>query len=498
MKKDKKLGDAIALDDKRKSILKKTDWYIKEWPNLTIEKRNSILNFIKFDYGYLKPEQLDLIKDSLAKAGIIPSERVEALVAKGIKLTELEPEKEKILPSQKKIDELLEKAIPKSGFIKDYINCYTEITDTPRLFLFWGAVISVATMLGKNAFIEWEARKLYPNLWVVFVAPSGTRKGTAIDLPTKLIRTIDDSLLLPQIGSEEGITKALAEELDKQGKNIKTEIGFVRWQEFAKILKSWSKTQTWQASQEFFIDLYDNKPLKKALSHLDLDIPITSISFLSGSTPKQFSKYFTLDDIEGGFFGRVYLINSPGKRKHKPIPPPVDQNKEAKLVSQLAKIQEHYKNEALSYQGIKKEFIKWSLKVQKSREAGFYESFYSRLETHCMKLSIIYEACLSQKIEIRLESFEFAIRALDLAIECARPLITEEIGLSEEKQRIIQVERYIQARGEVKRRDLMRNLNIISREMDEIEKTLIDRDSIEIIFEKTGMRGPQPKIYFVK
>ncbi|GAI89858.1 unnamed protein product, partial [marine sediment metagenome] len=109
---------------------------------------------------------------------------------------------------QKRLDRLLEKAIPDKGFLRDYVDICSEITDTPKTFLFWGAMTTLATVLGKEVFVNWETRRLYPNIWCVFLAPSGFRKGTAIDTPVKILWEINKDLLLPSVGSEEGLTKA--------------------------------------------------------------------------------------------------------------------------------------------------------------------------------------------------------------------------------------------------------------------------------------------------
>ncbi|GAI78401.1 unnamed protein product, partial [marine sediment metagenome] len=216
--------------------------------------------------------------------------------------------------SQERLNTLLEKAIPDRGFLRDYVDIFSEITDTPKSFLFWGAMTTLATVLGKNVYVDWDIRKLYPNIWSVFLAPSGFRKGTGIDIPVKLLWNIDPDLLLPSIGSEEGLTKAL-----DTGKKGGREVGFIRWQEFAKILKSWNTRGSWVASQEFFINLWDSKPFKKRLSKEEFIVGETAVSFLSACIPASFSKYFTVEDLELGLFGRVYLITCLEKEKYIPI-----------------------------------------------------------------------------------------------------------------------------------------------------------------------------------
>ncbi|MBA7482824.1 hypothetical protein ES707_18323 [subsurface metagenome] len=408
------------------------------------------------------------------------------------------PEKKKVSPQvvsedkiegidQDKLDKLLKEAIPEKSFLRDYIDMFSEVTDTPEAFLFWGAMVTLSTILGKRVWVPWEARKLYSNIWCVFLAPSGFRKGTGIDIPTLLLKRVDETLLLPQVGSEEGLTKTLD---SHEGRDT----GFVRWQEFSKILRSWSNKQSWQASQEFWIDLWDSKPLRKKLSGGEFKIPTTSISFLSACTPKSFSTFFSPEDLEGGFFGRVYLITSLKKRKYFPIPPSIDRKGDVnELVKELHDIKEYFTGE-LSYKRIEDSFNHWAKKIQANHEEGFLDSFYSRIETHAMKLAMIYEAGLTRKAEIREESFNYATKALDFLIASAQPLVSEEIGLSEGEKRINHIAKWVQEKREAPRSTIMQTFHINAWEMDNIEKTLQQRELIEIR-EKSGTRGPAKKIF---
>jgi len=486
-------SEARQLEKKREETLEILELAARDWPKMDFKQKNGILSILKFDSKYLRPEDLEMVKKKFITAGMMSEKTFDGIVKKGRQLEGI-PGPEEALEgvNQAKLDRLLEEAIPKEGFIKDYLDIFSRITDTPKIFLFWGAMVTVSTILGKNVWIPWEARELYPNIWCVFIAPSGFRKGTGIDIPTLLLRRVDSSLLLPQVGSEEGLTKALAEET--KGKDV----GFVRWQEFSKILKGWSKTGSWQAPQEFWIDLWDNKPLRKKLSSGEFTIPVTAISFLSASTPKSFSKFFTPEDLEGGFFGRVYLITCLGKKRYFEIPPSIEKVADLNgLVKKLHEIKESFKGDKLSYVRFEEAFRSWARKTQAEHESGFLDSFYSRIETHCMKLAMIYEAATTGKVEIREEGFNYAVKALKFLIASARPVVSEEIGISEDEKRTRKILAFIQEKGEVARTEVVRKFHVDAWHMDGIEKTLEDREEIEIEVGKPGRSGGRPKkIYF--
>ncbi|GAJ13522.1 unnamed protein product, partial [marine sediment metagenome] len=169
--------------------------YEGERPDLTDQSRSGysmVLASILTSYNFFTDE--DIIKIMIAQPrGKLRENTPEYLIytlkkAKGghtpVEAEELPEEIE--LPkevkleevSQEKLNALLEEAIPDRGFLRDYIDIFSEITDTPKSFLFWGAMTTLSTILGKNCFVDWDIRKLYPNIWSVFLAPSGFRKGT--------------------------------------------------------------------------------------------------------------------------------------------------------------------------------------------------------------------------------------------------------------------------------------------------------------------------------
>ncbi|MBA7560846.1 hypothetical protein ES695_14395 [Candidatus Atribacteria bacterium 1244-E10-H5-B2] len=395
---------------------------------------------------------------------------------------------------QKRLNRLLEKAIPDKGFLRDYVDICSEITDTPKTFLFWGAMTTLATVLGKEVFVNWETRRLYPNIWCVFLAPSGFRKGTAIDTPVKILWEIDKDLLLPSVGSEEGLTKALS-----IGQAGGREVGFIRWQEFAKILKSWNTRGSWIASQEFFIDLWDSKPFKKKLSKEEFIVGETAVSFLGGCIPASFSKYFSLEDLELGFFGRIYLITCIEKEKYLTWPGILDESDVKKLAKELEDIRNKYYNQEMGRELIGKDFNDWALKIHKNREPGYLNAFFSRIETHCIKLSMLYEAALGGNTSISEEAFYYATRALNFITESAKPMVSETIGLNEEQMLTREIERYIKKRGKVYKADIIEKFNLRWRIGTDIEKTLVEKESIYIMSLKPlpGSEGGRPRSVYV-
>jgi len=81
--------------------------------------------------------------------------------------------------------------LPSPGFVTDFVNLGRG-TETPTIFLVWGALWTLAAALNRNAWLEWYPKKLWPNLYVLFIAPAGLcKKSTPIDFGQALLEESD-------------------------------------------------------------------------------------------------------------------------------------------------------------------------------------------------------------------------------------------------------------------------------------------------------------------
>jgi len=57
---------------------------------------------------------------------------------------------------------------------------YTKETEAPDSFLVWTAIFIISAALERRVFTHWGYFKYYPNMYMLFVAPAGCRKSTAM------------------------------------------------------------------------------------------------------------------------------------------------------------------------------------------------------------------------------------------------------------------------------------------------------------------------------
>ena len=77
--------------------------------------------------------------------------------------------------------------------IDDWLDAYMEYTsnsEPPTLFRKWTGISVIAAALQRKCYVDWGMLTFYPNLYIILVGPSGTRKGTAMYPGQDLLREL--------------------------------------------------------------------------------------------------------------------------------------------------------------------------------------------------------------------------------------------------------------------------------------------------------------------
>ena len=95
-------------------------------------------------------------------------------------------------------------------FISSYLE-HTKIYESPGSFWRWSAYASIAALLRDNCYLKQGDRLLFANIYVLFLAESGTRKGPPIDLSETLL----SKLAITKIISGRASVQAILDELSR-------------------------------------------------------------------------------------------------------------------------------------------------------------------------------------------------------------------------------------------------------------------------------------------
>lgn len=97
--------------------------------------------------------------------------------------------------------------------LPDWITAYLEYTansEPPTIYHRWGAMAVIAGALQRKVHLKMGFEKIYPNLFVILVGHSGrTRKGVALEIAHKMLRTVATVSIAAESSSREAIILAM-------------------------------------------------------------------------------------------------------------------------------------------------------------------------------------------------------------------------------------------------------------------------------------------------
>lgn len=237
------------------------------------------------------------------------------------------------------------------NIMQEYLH-YVQNTEPPTIFHRWSLLTSIGALLERNCYYGDGYFTYYPNLYVMLMGESGTRKSTAINMAKGMLRssgyhtfsaerTSKEKYLLdlgeqnedePDIAGGLSNAALFGNQFVSQSEDDRTTPNYIVAGEFndfigngnIEFMSVLGNLWDWSGGP------YENK-VKNGKS---VKIPNPSISLLGGNTATGFSLAFPSSAIGQGFFSRLILIHSAatGKRIRKPALPDVD------LVTQLGEI----------------------------------------------------------------------------------------------------------------------------------------------------------------
>lgn len=197
----------------------------------------------------------------------------------------------------------------------DFIDLFLEYTanvPSPEIFRLWSGVASVACALERRVWLESSAGKLYPNLYVMLVAPPAVGKGQAIDTAVELWRGTKKLFVAP-----DSMTKAsLLDRLAKSGRKIpiRDGKGLFEYHSLALGIEEFGTLVPAHDMEflSFLIKLYNNPPTlaedrRTTTSH---DIIAPQLNMLVGTQPSFLAHLLPEEAWGMGFMSRMVMVYS--------------------------------------------------------------------------------------------------------------------------------------------------------------------------------------------
>lgn len=338
------------------------------------------------------------------------------------------------------------------------------------------AYFLISTAVRRKAYVVQGHKRIYPNLWMVLLAPSSLfHKSYALSIAEDILRTAIPEITLPNEWSHESLLEGLQEKPE----------GVMFYDEFASLLAHLNRDYAAPA-RALLTSLYSCDQVYQRTTGTtvkrNFTVQNTFINIAAASTISWLKKEAKADALEGGFLPRFIFVAETERQTPIAFQPPSDQLKRNALVSRLASLSRWpeqpaiYTPEALeAFKAFYHEFI--SAAMSKNERL---HPFITRLVTYLHKLAIICAIDRREYPQISVGAFTEA--KLDVEYLCRRfeAVLIDELGVGMYDKIAGKVERQIMEAGPsgVKRSDILRKCHVGSDWLDKIARTLLEKEQI--------------------
>jgi hypothetical protein len=225
------------------------------------------------------------------------------------------------------------------NFIEQVVDQHKEF-EPPLNFWRWAAIASISAVVKDNVYLNQHMFNMYPNVYVMFHADSGMKKGPPVNLAKKLVQKVGNTKVISGRSSIQGILKEMSLSESKPGQPVNRKAtAFICSSELSSSIVEDKVATT------ILTDLYDrnyNADQWKSLLKMEVfDLKDPTITMLTATNESHSNDFFTRKDINGGYFARTFIIHEKEENRVNSllVPPTVVPNVE-ELTAYLKKLSE--------------------------------------------------------------------------------------------------------------------------------------------------------------
>ena len=211
---------------------------------------------------------------------------------------------------------------PEDSVLHPYVEYARTQTEGADCFIIGSVLPVVARLMARRVYVQFGAKRIYPNIFSLIVGPPGDRKTHTIEIAERVARA-----LLPNeaFASHLQSSEAFFDEFDINAGGCEDKISIV--DDAAGVLATWRTTQYGERVVGMMLRLYDCASLSESFKrnkketaekNVRRSIPETSTSLVYGATP--FDAVFPRQQHQQGLVRRFlhYVAYSMGRIIHWP------------------------------------------------------------------------------------------------------------------------------------------------------------------------------------
>jgi len=226
------------------------------------------------------------------------------------------------------------------SWIDEIVKQHEEF-EPPLNFWRWSAIASISAVVKDTVWLDRQIFNLYPNIYVMFHADSGLKKGPPVNMAKRLVKAVNNTRIISGRSSIQGILKKLGDAYTTPGGHVVNKaVAFICSSELSSSIVEDKVATT------ILTDLYDRQynvgEWQSLLKMETFDLKDPTITMLTATNEAHSDDFFMKKDITGGYFARTFIIHeSEGNRSNSlsvPLKTKIDYDKSAQYLKSLTKI----------------------------------------------------------------------------------------------------------------------------------------------------------------
>lgn len=281
-------------------------------------------------------------------------------------------------------------------FFKDYFT-YAGVTESepPASFHRWSAVSMIGALLGRNCYIPFGHSRIYPNQYVMIMGSPGTRKSSAINIATHLLKATGYNKFSSSKTSKERFLMDMSSEPESDDLEDLLDLtldepaaSYIAIGEFTDFIG--------QNNMEFvtmLTNLWDNPDEYTNPKIHGKSVVVTKpvVNILGGNTAQGFTLAFPPEALGNGFLSRLIFVHGDSTGRKVTFPKAPDEALKTKLIDRLNDIKKTIRGEFTIEPEATKLFERIYSKPVELDDNRF-KHYNTRRLTHLFKLTMIIAA----------------------------------------------------------------------------------------------------------
>lgn len=370
--------------------------------------------------------------------------------------------------------------------LDDYKEFTTTLTDAPDVFHEYMGYAMMGTLLGRNVHFPFGSINIYPNFYLVLIAPSSRfRKSTALTLASRIINEIDPKRILPDEFSQE----KLVEELSINS------VGSFFFYEF-KTLLGMLERDYMQGAKAFLTGLFDCLPsYRRKTKQGEFEIKNPAVSILAATTMNWFSDMIKQGDLEGGFLNRFIFIPAYKKERNMPIPPKMNMMKLDNIVYKIKDLLMYMKDKEMTMTDEARDiYCNWYnasvLEIELENDNSMFSASATRMQIYLIKFAMLNAIIDDRSTIIDTPHMMKGIKSVDWLLKNAKKIIREDVTSNKFHGQTNKVKSTLtRLGGTCSWRTLLQNSHIKSKELMEVVLTMEESGELKRTMEKDKDHG---------